>query len=938
MSNTFSQVCDPDQSATQRRTNSSGMDCRANSDVMFLPDEKFDFNVSLSPASSKGDEDEVFVDQVSHMERCVAVNMASRLKDGGDGMRVSWSPLTGDQLEAMCEEAHRLANLLQSSKPSQPHGVDDEIANMTSDATTDREQFVQDTEAELGVIGQPANSLSPVKCQTSCVQESPMKHLRHVKQHQRGVCTPPATNTAESTRPATNAASSTRPATNAAASNRPVTNTAASNRPATNAASFTRPATKAAASTRPATTKAAASNAAASTRSISNAASSICPATTAASSTPSATKAAASNRPVTNAAASNSPATNAASSTRPATKAAASTRPATKAAASNAAASTRPISNAASSICPATTAASSTPSATNAAASNSPATKAAASTRPATKAAASTHPATKAAASTHPATNAAASTRPASTTRLSTSSPVVMVKAKPRTALKGNTAQGVGVVLPSKPAAPSTSCSANKNRVEKNRLQPPSKVAAGWRRSPNSCSSSRAESYEDLLSDSTSVASDISDSSLNSSLLGKRTLAPPTKSVRNPSGVKAPPLQRRRVTERKNTSSSSSSVSSFNSSLSLSPATGKPNSSTSLSSYTVPAPSSISKPANQNRQHRSNVCAAAEAVSSTTGRRSLSTQARKLSTPLKRTEATPLQPTSSKRVLERTASIPATASARLQSGLKAKPKPQTLAPPTTSAIVRGVRHGDGISSPDVSKMLMPKRLMSASSVDSVPQKPSAGGCRSLQVKACRPSALPTPLRSKMSAIPTTTPNNQTQPARLPTTSDPDHSDSTSARRASSCSTWLFLCSPTPPDTQGAEPVDALDIQPFCLEEEEPPAAPPSTSPQPDHSESMDTGVLSQGESEPGRNLIELKTTEESESNSKTQEVLLFDLPAPTLQPQEKLLIDLTSTPNLIRTSNKTCTTTQLIDLSSPLIKWSPEDKKENNAPLINLSF
>lgn len=29
---------------------------------------------------------------------------------------------------------------------------------------------------------------------------------------------------------------------------------------------------------------------------------------------------------------------------------------------------------------------------------------------------------------------------------------------------------------------------------------------------------------------------------------------------------------------------------------------------------------------------------------------------------------------------------------------------------------------------------------------------------------------------------------------------------------------------------------------------------------------------------------------------------------------------------------------QLIDLSSPLIKWSPEDKKENSAPLINLSF
>lgn len=91
------------------------------------------------------------------------------------------------------------------------------------------------------------------------------------------------------------------------------------------------------------------------------------------------------------------------------------------------------------------------------------------------------------------------------------------------------------------------------------------------------------------------------------------------------------------------------------------------------------------------------------------------------------------------------------------------------------------------------------------------------------------------------------------------------------------------------------------------------------------------------------------------------QVLLLDLPAPTLQPQEKLLIDLSNTPSLIRTSNKSCTGAQvnrparipasenvsgrspllfpqLIDLSSPLIKWSPENKSENTAPLINLSF
>nr|XP_046250279.1 G2 and S phase-expressed protein 1 isoform X2 [Scatophagus argus] len=703
------------------------MNCRANSDLFFLPDEKFDFDVSLSPASFKGDEDEdeVFMGPLSHKEKCVSVNVESRHEGG---VRTSWSPLTGDQLEAVCQEAHRIANQLQSGELSRPHSEDDKTNSTTSDPTTDREEFVQDAEAKLGVLGQTAGALSPIKRQTFCVQDSPMKQL------------PPAIQYRLLRGSSTHAASSTR---------------------------------------------------AANTNSL---------------------------------------------------------------------------------------------------------------------------------------------TRPAASTRLSTSSPVAGAKSQPRTGLRGKAP--LGVVLPSKPAAPTASCSATKSRVEKTKLQPPSKVVGGWRRSPTSRPSSRAESSEDLLSDSASLASDISDSSLNSSLLGKRTLAPPTKSVvRNLSGVKAPPLQSRRVTDGKNTSSSSSSVSSFNSSMSLSPAKGKLNSSLnrSLSSSTAPAPSSITRP------RRSTVDATTQpSSSSAAGRRSLCGRVRKLrevepvkatrSTPLKRAEATPLQMTPAKRVSERTPSIPAPASARQQSGLKTKSKPEALVPPTPSGGVRGPPHGG-----DVSKTLKPKRLTSVSSVDSLPQKPSAapltpsaGSCRSLQVKARRPSALPTPVRRRMSAIPVATPTNQTRSTRPPPASDSDPAPlPTSDRRERS---------PTPSGTLEVEP----DIQPFCLEVEGSPAAPPSTPPQPDQSEVMDPGAPSQGKSEPSRNLMELEAAEES--NNKTQEVLLLDLPAPALQPQEKLLIDLTNTPDLIRTGNKTCTTTQLIDLSSPLIKWSPEDKRENNAPLINLSF
>ncbi|XP_031135597.1 G2 and S phase-expressed protein 1 isoform X1 [Sander lucioperca] len=722
------------------------MDCRANSDMFFLSDEKFDFDVSLSPASSKGDdEDEVFVGPVTHKKSCLSVNVVSQLE--GD-VRANWSPLSGDQLEAVFQEAHKLANRLQCSEPSQPHCEDDDkTTNMTNDATTDREQFVQDAEAKLGVLGQTASALSPIKRQTFCVQDSPMKQL------------PPAVQQRILRGSISNASSSTRPA-----------NTALSSRYAT--------------------------------------------------------------------------------------------------------------------------------------------------------------------------VNAASSTRP--TARLSTSSPVAGVKPQPRTGMRGKAA--LGVVLPSKPTAPTTSSLTSKSRAEKTRLQPPSKAVGGCRRGPSSRLSSRAYSSEDLLSDSASVASDISDSSLNSSLLGKRMLAPPTKSaVRNRSGVKAPPLQKRRVTERKNTSSSSSSVSSFNSSLSVSPAKGKLNS--PLNRNLTSSTSSISRPANHSRPRRSSVYAAAETAPFPAGRRSLSVQARKLSevervkapksTPLKRAEATPLKHTPGKRILEKTASVSTSASAQLQSGSRIKSKPEALVLPTPNGGVRGVRQGD-----DISKMLKPKRLMSVSSVDSLPQKlsagpltPSAGSCRPLQVKTRRPSALPTPLKRRMSTMPVAT------PTRPPLTSDSDPVPA-SARRERSCS-------PASADSQEAEPVDAPDIQPFCLEEE-PPAAPPSSPPQTDQSESTDPGSPSKGESEPGINLIELESKEDS--GSKTPEVtththqflsaqvLLLDLPAPTLHPREKLLIDLTNTPDLIRTNSKTCTTTQLIDLSSPLIKWSPEDKGENNAPLINLSF
>ncbi|KAM4733534.1 G2 and S phase-expressed protein 1 [Anableps anableps] len=706
------------------------MDCGASSDLCFLQDEKFDFDVSLSPVSSKGEEedDEVFVGLVSHTEQCVSTNVSSQPEEGGSDVQTNWTALTSDQLEAVCKEAHRLASQLQCGEPHvQNTNTTHTVSDVEMNNVTTKEEFIQDTEVKLGLLGHAASALSPIKRQTFCVQDSPMKQLPPAIQHHllRGH-----------------------------------------------------------------------------------------------------------------------------SSSR--------------------------------------------------------------------------------ASSSHPAT------------RLSTSSPMVGTRPQSRTALRGKATLGVATVLPSKPVAPAVSRSASKSGPEKSRLQPPSRTAGVLKRSPSSRHITRAESSEDLLSDSVSVASDTSDCSSNSSLLGKRTLAPPSKNtgLRKLSGVKAPPVQSWRFTDRRKTSSSSSSLSSFNSSLSLSPATGKLNSSLnrSVSSSAGPAPSSIRREPGLSRPRRSTVSTSAEQVSSSTGSRPQSTQAKKMpdgehakatrSTPLKRAESTPVQPTPPKRMVERTASVSTTSSVRLQSGGKARSKPGGLLQSTPNMGDKGVQHADGVS-----KVTKPKRL-STSSTDSRPQKlsagsltPSVGSCNPQQVAARRPSALPTPVKRRTSTF--RGPSDQTR-----TFMHPSRTNSSITRTPNSAEKQR--CSLTPKGKLKEEPVHCPDIQPFCLEDEEPPIPLPSNGPEAKQTQSTDLGASTVSEKVPTADPIELEKTEESAA--KTQEVLLLDLPPPTLQPQEKLLIDLANTPDLIRTNSKSCTTTQLIDLSSPLIKWSPEEKKENNAPLINLSF
>ncbi|XP_067091274.1 G2 and S phase-expressed protein 1 [Osmerus mordax] len=589
---------------------------------------------------------------------------------------------------------------------------------------------------------------------------------------------------------------------------------------------------------------------------------------------------------------------------------------------------------------------------------------------------------------------------------VSTSSPVRGPKSQtqPKMVLRGRASlAGTRGVLPSKPAAPVGTTTQTRPAPEKTtRLPPPRKSTLGSRCSLASCDSSRVGSSrvgssEDLLSDTASVASDVSDSSLNSSLQ-RRSLAPPKKAgPRVPAGTKGPPPQNRRGAEgKRNTSSSSSSVSSFNSSLSVSP-TGKAKLNSSLNT-SVGGPSgrirtSVSRLANLGAGAKPRLLSsrAPEAPppprsSAAGGRRSISAQGRRpsevvRSTPIKRPEAglsvgapTPLFQTPAKRAMERTSSVPnIPSSAKPESVLRANSKLKLFLAPTPTSQLKGLRMSEAVSSPEASRIMRPKRLVSACSVDSLPplsqpaapfpeppQTPSAGGNKTLQSKMRHPSALATPMNRRVSGIPMMTPKSVSRLGR----------PSLTGAKLPASSHWSPVQLKETRQQQQQEVVETgvLGEEPACPADEaqvplfflgnEPEAQPPPAGPQAETQETASTvSEVNQDPAEPsnedqpeGPNAREERQKPEAKEDllqpsgverQETNEVLLVDAPVPVLRLQEKLLIDLSNTPELSRTASTKPSGGQLIDLTSPLIKWSPETGKENHindAPLINLSF
>ncbi|XP_074872145.1 G2 and S phase-expressed protein 1 isoform X2 [Carettochelys insculpta] len=153
------------------------LDVSKNRDLPFLTDEKFDFDLSLSPAS--GNEDEVFVGPLGHKEKCVAVNIEAR-KDAEEKSSqtpdtLMWSPLSGEKFVEIFKEAHLVALQLESgnkneqNKVSQPEGPKPKVI----------EKFVQESKSKLKIFQTGSIEKSPraIKRETYCVWDSPICQL-----------------------------------------------------------------------------------------------------------------------------------------------------------------------------------------------------------------------------------------------------------------------------------------------------------------------------------------------------------------------------------------------------------------------------------------------------------------------------------------------------------------------------------------------------------------------------------------------------------------------------------------------------------------------------------------------------------------------------------------------------------------------------------------
>ncbi|KAG8439896.1 hypothetical protein GDO86_005890 [Hymenochirus boettgeri] len=155
----------------------------AGGNFALLADEKFDFDISLSPTSAKEEheecDDEVFIGPVKHKEKCISAafhNEGVPNKNPSPlNTEVNWSPLSGDKFVEIFKEAHLVALQLECL------AADDQKKDQLTPAGTKPavEKFVQESKSKLKMFENKDDNKTPIvlKRETYCVQDSPFHQL-----------------------------------------------------------------------------------------------------------------------------------------------------------------------------------------------------------------------------------------------------------------------------------------------------------------------------------------------------------------------------------------------------------------------------------------------------------------------------------------------------------------------------------------------------------------------------------------------------------------------------------------------------------------------------------------------------------------------------------------------------------------------------------------
>ncbi|KAG5194996.1 hypothetical protein JEQ12_012285 [Ovis aries] len=151
------------------------MEAPKKEDILLLPDEKFDCDLSLS-SSSANEDDEVVFGPTGHKEKCIAasLNLNNQLPEEpplpASERNFTWSPLTGEKFVEVYKEAHLLAFQIQSNGRTKAA----QAAQSKDPGSQEVEGFIQESKLKINLFdreNEVKKSPKSLKQETYCLSD-----------------------------------------------------------------------------------------------------------------------------------------------------------------------------------------------------------------------------------------------------------------------------------------------------------------------------------------------------------------------------------------------------------------------------------------------------------------------------------------------------------------------------------------------------------------------------------------------------------------------------------------------------------------------------------------------------------------------------------------------------------------------------------------------